>query len=106
MQNQRIRIRLKSFDHSLIDASVREIVDTVRRTGAVVHGPVPLPVSIERSTVLISPHKYKDARDQFEIRTHKRLLDIVQPTERTVDSLARLNLATGIEIQISIDSVD
>lgn len=106
MQNQRIRIRLKSFDHSLIDASVREIVDTVRRTGAVVRGPVPLPVSIERSTVLISPHKYKDARDQFEIRTHKRLLDIVEPTERTVDSLARLNLATGIEIQISIDSVD
>lgn len=106
MQNQRIRIRLKSFDHSLIDASVREIVDTVRRTGAVVRGPVPLPVTIERSTVLASPHKYKDARDQFEIRTHKRLLDIVEPTERTVDELARLNLATGVDIQISIDSVE
>ena len=88
MQNQRIRIRLKAFDHRLIDQSTQEIVDTAKRTGAQVRGPIPLPTNTERFTILISPHVNKDARDQYEIRTHKRLLDIVEPTERTVDALA------------------
>ena len=102
MQNQRIRIRLKAFDHQLIDASTREIVETVRRTGAQVRGPIPLPTRKEKFTVLISPHVNKDARDQYEIRTHKRLLDIVGPTEKTVDSLMKLDLAAGVEVQISL----
>ena len=84
MQNQRIRIRLKAFDHRLIDASTQEIVNTAKRTGAQVRGPIPLPTRKEKFTVLISPHVNKDARDQYEIRTHKRLLDILEPTERTV----------------------
>ena len=87
MQNQRIRIKLKAFDHRLIDQSTREIVETARRTGAQVKGPIPLPTNKERFTVLISPHVNKDARDQYEIRTHKRLLDIVEPTEKTVAAL-------------------
>jgi len=87
MQNQRIRIRLKAFDHRLIDISTQEIVNTAKRTGAQVRGPIPLPTRIEKFTVLISPHVDKDARDQYEIRTHKRLLDIVEPTEKTVDAL-------------------
>ena len=91
MQNQRIRIRLKAFDHRLIDQSTQEIVETARRTGAQVKGPIPLPTNNERFTVLISPHVNKDARDQYEIRTHKRLLDIVEPTEKTVDALMKLN---------------
>jgi len=82
MQNQRIRIRLKAFDHKLIDISTQEIVNTAKRTGAQVKGPIPLPTRKEKFTVLISPHVYKDARDQYEIRTHKRLLDIVEPTEK------------------------
>ena len=82
MQNQRIRIRLKAFDHRLIDTSTQEIVDTAKRTGAQVRGPIPLPTRKERFTVLISPHVNKDARDQYEIRTHKRMLDIVEPTEK------------------------
>ena len=82
MQNQRIRIRLKAFDHRLIDSSTREIVETARRTGAQVKGPIPLPTRKEKFTVLVSPHVNKDARDQYEIRTHKRLLDIVEPTEK------------------------
>ena len=86
MQNQRIRIRLKAFDHRLIDVSAQEIVDTAKRTGAQVRGPIPLPTRKERYTVLISPHVNKDARDQYEIRTHKRLMDIVEPTEKTVDA--------------------
>lgn len=90
MQNQRIRIRLKAFDHRLIDQSTQEIVDTARRTGAQVRGPIPLPTNKERFTILISPHVNKDARDQYEIRTHKRLLDIVEPTEKTVDALMKL----------------
>ena len=102
MQNQRIRIRLKAFDHRLIDQSTQEIVDTARRTGAQVRGPIPLPTNKERFTVLISPHVNKDARDQYEIRTHKRLLDIVEPTEKTVDALMRLDLAAGVEVQISL----
>ncbi|MFI8377161.1 30S ribosomal protein S10 [Pseudomonas helleri] len=87
MQNQQIRIRLKAFDHRLIDQSTQEIVETAKRTGAQVRGPIPLPTRKERFTVLVSPHVNKDARDQYEIRTHKRVLDIVQPTDKTVDAL-------------------
>ena len=102
MQNQRIRIRLKAFDHRLIDISTQEIVETARRTGAQVKGPIPLPTRKERYTVLISPHVNTDARDQYEIRTHKRLMDIVEPTEKTVDALMKLELAAGVEVQISL----
>ena len=101
-QKQNIRIRLKAFDHKLIDRSAREILETAKRTGARVLGPIPLPVKKERFTVLISPHVNKDARDQYEIRTHKRLLDIVEPTEKTVDALMKLDLAAGVEVQISL----
>ena len=102
MQNQQIRIRLKAFDHRLIDQSTQEIVETAKRTGAQVRGPIPLPTRKERSTVLVSPHVNKDARDQYEIRTHKRVLDIVQPTDKTVDALMKLDLAAGVEVQISL----
>ncbi|MFB6435008.1 MAG: 30S ribosomal protein S10 [Candidatus Malihini olakiniferum] len=102
MQNQRIRIRLKAFDHRLIDQATEEIVETAKRTGAQVRGPIPLPTRKERFTVLISPHVNKDARDQYEIRTHKRLVDIVEPTEKTVDALMRLDLAAGVDVQISL----
>jgi small subunit ribosomal protein S10 len=103
VQNQRIRIRLKAFDHKLIDVSTEEIVDTAKRTGAQVLGPIPLPTRKERFTALVSPHVYKDARDQYEIRTHKRLIDIVEPTEKTVDALMKLDLAAGVEVQISLN---
>ena len=103
VQNQRIRIRLKAFDHKLIDVSTQEIVDTAKRTGAQVKGPIPLPTRKERFTVLVSPHVNKDARDQYEIRTHKRMLDIVEPTEKTVDALMKLDLAAGVEVQISLN---
>ena len=103
MQNQRIRIRLKAFDHRLIDVSTQEIVETARRTGAQVRGPIPLPTRKERFTVLISPHVNKDARDQYEIRTHKRLLDIVGPTEKTVDALMKLELPAGVDVQIKLN---
>ena len=102
VQSDRIRIRLKAFDHRLIDVSTQEIVETAKRTGAKVLGPIPLPTRKERFTVLISPHVDKDARDQYEIRTHKRLLDIVEPTEKTVDALMKLDLAAGVEVQISL----
>ncbi|HMU90747.1 MAG: 30S ribosomal protein S10 [Pseudomonadales bacterium] len=102
MQNQRIRIRLKAFDHRLIDVSAQEIVETAKRTGAQVKGPIPLPTRKERFTVLISPHVNKDARDQYEIRTYKRLLDIVDPTDKTVDALMKLDLAAGVDVQISL----
>lgn len=102
MQNQQIRIRLKAFDHRLIDQSTQEIVETAKRTGAQVRGPIPLPTRKERFTVLISPHVNKDARDQYEIRTHKRVLDIVQPTDKTVDALMKLDLAAGVEVQFSL----
>ena len=102
MANQRIRIRLKGFDHRLIDRSAREIVETARRTGAQVNGPIPLPTKMERYTVLVSPHVDKDARDQYEIRTHKRLMDIVDPTDKTVDALMKLNLAAGVDVQIRL----
>ncbi len=102
MANQRIRIRLKAFDHRLIDQSAREIVDTAKRTGAQVRGPVPLPSRHERYTILISPHVNKDARDQYELRTHKRLMDIVDPTDKTVDALMKLDLAAGVDVQIKL----
>jgi len=103
MTNQRIRIRLKSFDHRLIDQSATEIVDTAKRTGAQVLGPIPLPTKKERFTVLISPHVNKDARDQYEIRTHKRLMDIVDPNDKTVDALMKLDLAAGVDVQIKLN---
>ncbi len=99
---KKIRIRLKAFDYRLIDQSTQEIVDTAKRTGAQVRGPIPLPTRKEKYTVLISPHVNKDARDQYEIRTHKRLLDIVEPTEKTVDALMKLDLAAGVDVQISL----
>ena len=102
MQNPRIRIRLKAFDHRLIDKSTQEIVETAKRTGAQIRGPIPMPTQIERYTILTSPHVNKDARDQYELRTHKRLLDIVEPTEKTVDALMKLDLAAGVEVQISL----
>lgn len=103
MSNQRIRIRLKAFDHRLIDQSAAEIVETARRTGAQVRGPIPLPTRKERFTVLISPHVNKDARDQYEIRTHKRLMDIVDPTDKTVDALMKLELPAGVDVQIKLN---
>lgn len=102
VKNQMIRIRLKAFDHRLIDKAASEIVNTAKRTGAIVHGPIPLPTKKERFTVLTSPHVNKDARDQYEIRTHKRLLDISNPTEKTVDALMRLDLASGVDVQIKV----
>ena len=101
-KNQNIRIRLKAFDHRLIDQSAREIVETAKRTGAQVKGPIPLPTKKERYTVLISPHVNKDARDQYELRTHKRLMDIVDPTDKTVDALMKLDLAAGVDVQIQL----
>ncbi len=101
-KNQRIRIRLKGFDARLLDQSTKEIVDTVKRTGAMVAGPVPLPTNIERYTVLCSPHVDKKSREQFEIRTHKRLLDILEPTQQTVDALMKLDLASGVEVEIKM----
>lgn len=100
--NQKIRIRLKAFDHRLIDRSAREIVETAKRTGAQVRGPIPLPTRKERFTVLISPHVNKDARDQYEMRTHKRLMDIVDPNDKTVDALMKLDLAAGVDVQIKL----
>ena len=102
-KSQNIRIRLKAFDHKLIDRSAGEIVETAKRTGATVKGPVPLPTKIERYTVLISPHVNKDARDQYELLTHKRLMDIVDPTDKTVDALMRLELPSGVDVQIKLN---
>ncbi len=102
-KNQRIRIRLKAFDHRLIDRSTREIVETAKRTGAQVRGPIPLPTRTERFTLLVSPHADKDARDQYDLRTHKRLVDISQPTDKTIDALMKLDLAAGVDVQISVD---
>ena len=103
MANQNIRIRLKAFDHRLIDSSAREIVETAKRTGATVKGPVPLPTKMERFTLLVSPHGDKDARDQFELRTHKRLMDILNPTDKTVDALMKLELPAGVDVQIKLN---
>lgn len=103
MENQRIRIRLKAFDHRLLDRSVREIVDTARRTGASIKGPIPLPTRINKFCVLRSPHVDKKSREQFEIRTHKRLMDIVEPTQNTVDALMKLDLPAGVDVEIKLD---
>ncbi|MBH32567.1 MAG: 30S ribosomal protein S10 [Pseudomonadota bacterium] len=100
---QKIRIKLKAFDHRLIDQSAEEIVQTAKRTGASVRGPIPLPTKMERFTVLISPHVDKDARDQYEIRTHKRIMDILDPTDKTVDALMKLDLAAGVDVQIKLN---
>ena len=102
MQNQKIRIRLKAFDYKLIDQSAAEIVETAKRTGAVVRGPVPLPTRIQRYDVLRSPHVNKTSRDQFEIRTHQRLMDIVDPTDKTVDALMKLDLPAGVDVEIKL----
>jgi small subunit ribosomal protein S10 len=102
MQSQKIRIRLKAFDYRLIDQSAAQIVDTAKRTGAVVNGPVPLPTKIERFDVLRSPHVNKTSRDQFEIRTHLRLMDIVDPTDKTVDALMKLDLPAGVDVEIKL----
>jgi len=100
---QNIRIRLKAFDHKLIDQSAVDIVETAKRTGARVRGPIPLPTKMERFTILISPHVDKDARDQYEIRTHKRIMDILDPTDKTVDALMKLDLAAGVDVQIKLN---
>ena len=102
MQNQSIRIRLKAFDYRVLDASTQEIVSTAKRTGAQVRGPIPLPNKIEKYTVLRSPHVDKKSREQFEMRTHKRLLDIVDPTPQTVDALMKLELASGVDVEIKL----
>lgn len=102
-KSQNIKIRLKSYDHRMIDASIKEIVQTAKKTGAQINGPIPLPTKKEKFTVLISPHVNKDARDQYEIRTHKRLVVIINPTDKTVDALMKLDLAAGVDVQISLD---
>ena len=102
MDNQNIRIRLKAFDHRILDQSTSEIVNTAKRTGANVRGPIPLPTGMRRFTVLRSPHIYKKSREQFEMRTHKRLLDIIDPTPQTVDALMKLDLAAGVDVEIKL----
>ncbi|MBB55526.1 MAG: 30S ribosomal protein S10 [Magnetovibrio sp.] len=102
MDQQNIRIRLKAFDHRVLDQSAGEIVNTAQRTGATVRGPIPLPTRIEKFTVLRSPHIDKKSREQFEIRTHKRVLDIVDPTPQTVDALMKLDLAAGVDVEIKL----
>ena len=102
MDNQNIRIRLKAFDHRILDQSTHEIVNTARRTGAKIRGPIPLPTSLNRFTVLKGPHVDKKSREQFEMRTHKRVLDIIEPTPQTVDALMKLDLASGVDVEIKI----
>ena len=102
MDNQNIRIRLKAYDHRILDQSTSEIVNTARRTGAKIRGPIPLPTSLNRFTVLRGPHVDKKSREQFEMRTHKRVLDIVEPTPQTVDALMKLDLASGVDIEIKL----
>ena len=102
MANQKIRIKLKAYEHTLIDQSAERIVETAKRTGARVSGPIPLPTEKEVVTILRAPHKYKDSREQFEMRTHKRLIDILDPTSGTVDSLMRLDLPAGVDIEIKL----
>jgi small subunit ribosomal protein S10 len=102
MNNQKIRIRLRAYDHKLLDQSAQEIVDTAKRTGARVAGPIPLPTNINRWCVLRSPHIDKKSREQFELRTHKRLLDILDPTQQTVDALMKLDLSAGVDVEIKL----
>ena len=104
LTNERIRIRMEAYDHSVLDQSAGDIVDTAKRTGAVVHGPIPLPTRIARYTVLRGPHIDKKSREQFEIRTHKRLIDILQPTGKTIDALNQLSLPAGVDIKIKASS--
>ena len=105
VQSQKIHIRLKAFDYRLLDQSTKEIIETVRRTGAKVAGPIPLPTRINRYTVLTSPHVDKKSREQFEIRTHKRVLDILDPTQQTVDQLMKLDLSAGVDVEIKLSVV-
>ena len=102
MANQKIRIKLKAYEHNLIDQSAEKIVETAKRTGARVSGPIPLPTEKEIVTILRSPHKYKDSREQFEMRTHKRLIDILQPSAKTVDALMKLDLPASVDIEIKL----
>jgi len=102
MENQKIRIRLKAYDHNILDRAAMEIVETARRTGARVAGPVPLPTAINKYCVLRSPHIDKKSREQFEIRTHKRLLDILEPTQQTIDALMKLELSAGVDVEIKL----
>ena len=102
MANQKIRIKLKGYEHSIVDQSAARIVETAKRTGSRVSGPIPLPTEKEIVTILRSPHKHKDSREQFEMRTHKRLIDILQPTQKTVESLTKLDLPAGVEIEIKL----
>lgn len=102
MANEKIRIRLKSYDHKILDASAMQIVETAKKTGAGVSGPVPLPTEKQIITILRAVHKYKDSREQFEVRTHKRLIDILKPTPKTVDSLMKLDLPAGVDIEIKL----
>ncbi|ERJ12389.1 30S ribosomal protein S10 [Haloplasma contractile] len=102
MANQKIRIRLKAYDHKLIDQSAKKIVESAKKTGATVSGPIPLPTEKQVYTILRAVHKYKDSREQFEMRTHKRLIDIVEPTPQTVDSLIHLEMPSGVEIEIKL----
>ena len=102
MENQNIRIRLRGYDNSLLDTSTQDIINTAKRTGAKVKGPIPLPTRIERYTVLRSPHIDKKSREQFESRTHKRLIDIIEPTPQTVEALMKLDLASGVDVEIKI----
>ena len=102
MAKQKIRIRLKAYEHRILDQSADKIVETAKRTGATISGPIPLPTERTLYTVIRSPHKYKDSREQFEMRTHKRLIDIVEPTPQTVDSLMRLDLPSGVDIEIKL----
>ena len=102
MATQKIRIRLKAYDHNLLDQSTEKIVETAKNTGAGVAGPIPLPTEKDIITILRAPHKYKDAREQFEIRTHKRLLDIISPSQKTVDALMRIDLPAGVDIEIKL----
>ena len=102
MASNKIRIKLKAYEHSLIDQSAARIVETVKRTGSRVSGPIPLPTEKEIVTILRSPHKHKDSREQFEMRTHKRLIDILQPTPKTIDALTKLDLPAGVEIEIKL----
>ena len=102
MANQKIRIKLKAYEHNIIDQSAARIVETAKRTGSRVSGPIPLPTEKEIVTILRSPHTHKDSREQFEMRTHKRLIDILQPTQKTVDALTKLDLPAGVEIEIKL----
>ena len=102
MSTEKIRIRIKAYDHRVLDNAAKKIVETAKRSGGVISGPVPLPTEIEKITILRAVHKYKDSREQFEMRTHKRLIDIVNPTPKTVDSLMKLDLPSGVDIEIKL----